>query len=93
MIGEYFTRHTALASFLRYCLGDAAHIGTMKSERGTVFYFKDDPPGHCKVLADAFFSEQGAAIGNARDLFEVAFELRQTIHKAERNPDGSWEPE
>jgi hypothetical protein len=92
MTGEYSTRHVALSAFLRFVLGDDHHVATMRGENGHVFYFRDDPPGRCRELADAFFSTEGAAVGNARDLLEIQFQVRKTVAMCNDSSDKCWEP-
>ena len=89
----YLTRHFGLAATLRFCLGDNAHISTWV-EPGTkrISFEFANPDGVCEKLAPVFFSEQGMAIGNARDLIEAAREVKKTMSFA-INTDGEqrWE--
>jgi hypothetical protein len=87
----YSTIHQSLASFLRYALGDDSHLTTTREgERTLTFRFNDDG-GRCSALAKAFFSEEGAAISDARVLLDVSREIRQTMTAAIRA--GRWEKE
>lgn len=89
---EFNTKHIGLACFLRYALGDDTHVATVKAgEKSFLFYFVDSPRGKCQELADAFFSEQGAAIDNARELLQCEREIKLTIKTAYNSPDGEWE--
>ena len=88
---EFQTRHFGCAAFLLYVMGEAAHLATIKTERGCAFVFVDD--GTCQESADAFFSDQGAAVANAYQLMECGRELKRTIAEAVASPDGVWQRE
>jgi hypothetical protein len=91
---DFYTCNFGLASFLRFALGDDAHLATMKTDNGrTSFVFRDEPQGTCRQLADAFYSEEGAAVGNARQLLECSRAAKATLAKADRSEDGTWEIE
>jgi hypothetical protein len=90
---EYTTRHVGLASFLRYCLGDQAHVATGKAHNGTFNFFFDDADEKCREFENAFFGEEGVAVGDARALLECSKDVRTTIAKASRAGDGTWEAE
>lgn len=83
----YATRHSGLAAFLRFALGDSAHVSTAV-DRATTFSF--EPYGRCRELADAFFSDGSVAVGDARALLECSRELKQTANAARNNADGLW---
>lgn len=85
---EYRTRGVSLAVFLRFVLGDAAHLETVKEERGCSFTFADRK--RCLELADAFFSEVGAAVDNAKALLDCERDLRQTMRAAQSDSEGIW---
>jgi hypothetical protein len=87
---NYSTTHQSLAAFLRYGLGDDAHLTTTRDgdERTVTFRF-DDPDGRCSEMAKSFFSGEGAAISDARVLLEVSREVRNTITCAIKT--GRWE--
>lgn len=89
---EFQTRHFSLAAFLLYILGPEAHLATIKKlDRGCSFVFADD--GTCRQSADVFFSEEGAAVGNAFQLLECGRELKRTIAEALASPNGIWQRE
>lgn len=85
----YSTRHVGLAVCLRFILGDVAHLSTNVTERGSEFVFADS--GDCRELASQFFSDDGIAIGNARELLEIARELRRTTAQAHVSPARVWQ--
>ncbi len=84
---EFRTRHVGLSAFLRYCLGSDAHLGTLALERGFEFVFSDN--GKCRTLADQFFSAEGAAVTDARQLLECVREMRISTGKAKEQ--GCWD--
>jgi hypothetical protein len=84
----YTTKHFGFAAFLRYALGDEAHVSTIRFEHGIGLSF-DDPDNRCVELQKAFFSEEGAAVGDARALLDCNREITNTIFEAKRNE--SWE--
>jgi hypothetical protein len=91
---DFYTCNFGLATFLRFALGDDAHLATMKVDGGRAsFVFRDDPQGTCRSLANEFFSEEGAAVGNARQLLECSRAAKATLAKADRSEDGTWEIE
>ena len=93
MSREYQTKHLGEASFLRYVLGDAAHLATESvDQRSCVFTF-DDTEGRCRELAAMFFSKQGAAVSDARVLLEIKRDVTRTSALAYADPHGVWEPE
>jgi hypothetical protein len=81
--GIYVTRHFGLASALRFCLGDSAHLATFV-EPGSkrISYEFADHEGVCEKLAGVFFSEQGMATDDARMLIEAAREVKKTMSAA-----------
>lgn len=86
---EYQTRHVGLAAFLRYGMGDASHIRTQKvGSYSTVFIFNN--PERCKELEQVFFSRDGAATGNARELLDCARAVKMTVAVAQRDETGTW---
>lgn len=87
---NYSTTHQSLAAFLRFGLGDDAHLTTTREGDGRTVAFRfDDPDGRCSEMAKSFFSGEGAAISDARVLLEVSREIRQTMTAAIRT--GRWE--
>jgi hypothetical protein len=83
----FATRHFGCATFLRYALGDAAHLST-DAAGAPSFKFADD--GRCRELADQFFSDESVSIGNAREFLECSRALRITSAKAQDAPDRKW---
>jgi hypothetical protein len=86
----YSTRHMALATFLRYTLGDAAHLSTTAAG-APQYTFADD--GRCYTLANDFFSDDSVTIGNCRELLEVGRMLRITAARAQDSPQRRWNRE
>jgi hypothetical protein len=87
-MSHYTTKHIGFAGFLRYVLGDDSHVSTKKDEMGVSITF-DDPDYRCGELQTAFFSEEGAVVGNARALLDCSRDITYTIVEAKRY--GSWE--
>jgi hypothetical protein len=87
MSETYRTRHFGLAVFLRYALGDAAHLST-NADGAPLFTFTDD--GRCRELAEQFFADDSVTVGNAREFLEVSRTLRVTSAKAQTAPDRTW---
>lgn len=86
---EYQTRHVGLAALLRYAMGDESHLRTEKvAQYSTIFTFSDSE--RCAELERVFFSRDGAATGNARELLDCVRVIRATVAAAQRNPDGVW---
>ena len=86
---ECSTRHQGFAAFLRFVLGDDAHTETEQTERGFIFRF-DDPESRFAELESAFFSEEGAGIGDARSLLENAKAIRAAVKAAaDKNATGN----
>lgn len=91
-MNEYTTRHVGLAALLRYAMGDDAHLRTQKvGQYSTIFVFRN--PERCAELEHIFFSRDGAATGNARELLDCARVIRATVAAAQRKPDGTWSAE
>lgn len=91
----FCSRHIGAASFFWYVLGPSAHRATIRdgelaSNARYSFYFTDD--GSCAELSDAFFSAEGAIVGNVRQLLEASRQLRKTIRLADEN-GGTWQRE
>ena len=86
----YETRHIGFAAFLRYCLGDDAHLSTERRGIGYFFTFYD-PEYKCKELQTAFFNDEGAMAGNSRELLDCSREVSHTIIHAKQF--GKWERE
>jgi len=84
----FTTKHFGLAAFLRYVLGDEAHVSTIRFENGIGLSF-DDPDNRCKDLQRAFFTTEGAAVGDARALLDCSRQITDTIFEAKRS--GAWE--
>jgi hypothetical protein len=74
----YETRHVGLSAFLRFCLGNDSHLSTERKGTGYLFTFYD-PDYKCRDLQTAFFSEEGAVIGDARALLDCSREISHTI--------------
>ena len=89
MTETYTTRHVGLAVTLRFILGDGAHLSTHYSDKGCEFIFADS--GDCRSLAAQFFSDESICIGSARELLEIAREVRKTTALARANPDKVWQ--
>jgi len=87
-MSEVNIKHVGYAAFLRYCLGDDAHTATTKIPTGFTFSF-DDKDDQCNDLHVAFYSPEGAAVGNARALLDCAKAIKTTLAIAKRL--GSWE--
>lgn len=91
MVSEYHTRHLGLACFLRYVLGDRAHRATAKfGPSSTSFTFTDEPTGTCQQLADQFFSREGVAVDNVRELLQCDRDMKLTVKSAHADPEGVW---
>lgn len=89
---DFYTPHLGCATFLRYALGDDAHLSTMKIDQNRIlFVFRDEPRGRCRQLADDFFSPESVAVGSALQLLECSRVIKATLAKAERSPEGVWE--
>lgn len=71
--------HQAQASVLRYVLGDAAHRRTYRRGDGKLAFEFYDPEGKASEIAALFFSQEGIATGNARQLLECDREVRATV--------------
>jgi hypothetical protein len=74
----YETRHVGFAAFLRYVMGDEAHLSTERKGTGNLFSFYD-PEYKIRDLQTAFFSEEGAIAGNARMLLDCSREISHSI--------------
>lgn len=94
---EYQTRHFGLAAFLRFCLGDDAHISTARNGEyegsGFSFTFADEPVGRCNALRKEFFDEAGAGVDDARLLLETSRSVKKTMRGAGENANGVWRSE
>jgi len=90
--GTYTTRHADLAAFLRYALGDQSHISTTTNGISTAFVFTDEPQGRCRELADEFFAEGSAVVGDARALLESSREIKRTSAMAYKSEEKAWAP-
>lgn len=85
----FSTKHLGCASFLRFALGDHAHLSTVM-DGGTVYTFEDDPPGRCRELSDQFFAHGSVAVSDARALLECNRDMKQTAAAARNSTDGLW---
>lgn len=86
---EYQTRHVGLASFLRYALGDDAHLRTEKvGNFSTLFIFSDTE--RCGELEREYFSKDGAMVSNAHQLLDCSRLIKATVAKAQRSDTGTW---
>ena len=92
MSDQYYTSNVGTASFLRYVLGDDAHLMTTKIAKDRItFAFHDEPKGRCKQLTDAYFSDESAAVGSARELLDCCRAVRATVSAADRSSNKSWD--
>jgi hypothetical protein len=85
---QYVTKHLGFAAFVRYVLGDDSHLSTRKEDTGFSLTF-DDPDRRCSELQTAFFSQEGAIVGDARALLDCSRDIAYSIVEAKRY--GSWE--
>lgn len=87
--GQYWEcRNQDCGTFIRYALGDEAHLGTKRNERGPTFVFAQYDK--CKELTDMFYGNEPVATGDLKALFAVARALRATVRAAEHSVDGVW---
>jgi hypothetical protein len=84
----YEIRHVGFAAFLRYCLEDEAHVATDRKGTGYLFSFYD-PEYKAREFQTAFFSEEGAGVGNARTLLDCSRDISHSIIHAKQF--GKWE--
>ena len=92
MSDQYYTSNVGAASFLRYVLGDDAHLMTTKIAKDRItFTFRDEPKGRCQQLMDAYFSDESTVVGSARELLDCCRAVRATVSAADRSPDKSWD--
>ncbi len=92
MTGLYTSRHFGVSVFLRFALGDDAHVSTT-AKGAPQFTFADEPEGRCRELSEQFFGPESVTVGNARELLEVSRTLRATVAKAQESPDQTWRNE
>jgi hypothetical protein len=85
----FTTKHLGFATFLRFALGDHAHLSTVM-DGGTAYTFEDDPPGRCRELSDQFFAHGSVAVNDARALLECSRAMKQTAAAARNSADGTW---
>jgi hypothetical protein len=85
----FSTRHIGCAAFLRFALGDDAHLSTTV-DGSTSYAFTDEPYGRCRGLSDQFFADGSVAVGDARALLECSRALKQTANAARVNSHGLW---
>ena len=82
--------HQGCASLLRYVLGDGAHIRTLRRPDGRIAFEFDDPDDKAAELADLFFSHDGIATGNARQLLDCDRAVRATVGACFNSGEGEW---
>lgn len=87
-MSAFRTTHQGCASLLRFVLGDGAHIRTHRRPDGRVAFEFDDTDRKAAELSDLFFSPEGIATGNARQLLECDRAVRATVGVCIN--DGEW---
>jgi hypothetical protein len=87
----YRTTHQGCASVLRYVLGDAAHLRTHRRSNGRISFEFDEADGKAAEVAELFFSPDGIATGNARQLLECDRAVRATVGECFNS--GEWRNE
>lgn len=61
------------------------------TQDSTIFIFSDSE--RYQEMERIFFSREGAATGNARELLDCSRAIRTTVAATQRNPDGVWSAE
>lgn len=90
MTALFCTRNVGLAALLRYLYTPAAHLRTVKDERGTLFEF-NDVGGDCREIMQQYQHVNGGsgfAVADARAFADEFFEVRRTVSAATAN--GEW---
>jgi hypothetical protein len=78
-VSSFRTSHQGAASTLRFILGDAAHLRTYRRSDGRITFEFENQDGNAAELAELFFSPDGIATGNARQLLECDRAVRATV--------------
>ena len=75
----YRTCHQGCATVLRYVLGDSAHRRTYQRSDKRISFEFEDIEGKCAETAALFFTPDGIATSNARELLACDREVRATV--------------
>jgi hypothetical protein len=91
----FHTSHQGCASTLRFILGDAAHLRTYRRDDGKITFEFENSDRKANEIAALFFSEEGIAVGDARQLLESDRAVRKTVSECIRSTDlsGEWKNE
>jgi len=87
-MSTFRTTHQGCAAVLRYVLGDSAHRRTYRRSDTRITFEFDDPDGKAAEVAALFFTHEGIATGNARELLACDREVRGTV--GECISSGQW---
>ena len=83
----YRTKHSGLAAFLKFVLGDESHVSTTV-DTATSYAF--EPYAEAAKLADQFFAPGSVGVSDARALLECGRALKHTANAARNSADGLW---
>ena len=89
-MNTFSTRNVGLAALLRYLYTPAAHVRTVKDQRGTVLEF-NDIGGDCHAIMQRYQRLDGGdgfAVADAKAFADEFFEARRTMTAASAN--GEW---